>query len=84
MASLLSVLFGLTVSVFGIAMLVGRSFPRWLGWLGLLGGLATLAAGIAQAYTGFSALSMMLSMPASSVLLRLGDRRRRVHVAHFW
>ena len=69
MASLLSVLFGLTVSVFGISMLVGRRFPPWLGGLGLVGGLGTLAAGVAQAYTGFSALAMMLSMPATSVLL---------------
>ena len=62
-------LFGLTVSVFGISMLLSRRFPTWLGWLGLLGGLGTLAAGIAQAYTGFSPLAMMLSMPAGCVLL---------------
>ncbi len=68
-ASLLSVLFGLTVSAFGISMLLSRRFPAWLGWLGLLGGLGTLAAGIAQAYTGFSPLAMMLSMPAGCVLL---------------
>src|SRR2546428_3391599 len=69
LASLLSVLFGLTVSAFGSSMLLSRRFPTWLGWLGLLGGLGTLAAGIAQAYTGFSALAMMLSMPAGCVLL---------------
>ncbi len=69
MASLLSVLFGLTISVFGISMLLGRRFPAWLGWLGLLGGLGTVAAGVAQAYTGFSGLAMALSMPASCVLL---------------
>jgi len=69
LASLLSVLFGLTVSAFGISMLLSRRFPTWLGWLGLLGGLGTLAAGIAQAYTGFSPLAMMLSMPAGCVLL---------------
>ncbi len=68
MASLLGVLFGLTVSVFGISMLLGRRFPTWLGALGLVGGLGTLAAGVAVAYTGFSPLAMMLSMPASSVL----------------
>ena len=62
-------LFGLTVSVFGISMLLSRRFPTWLGWLGLLGGLGTLAAGIAQAYTGFSPLAMMLSMPTGCVLL---------------
>jgi hypothetical protein len=58
-----------TVSVFGISMLVGRRFPSWLSWLGLLGGFVTLGAGIAQAYTGFSALAMMLSMPGGFVLL---------------
>ena len=68
LASLLSVLFGLTVLAFGISMLL-TGFPTWLGWLGLLGGLGTLAAGIAQAYTGFSALAMILSMPAGCVLL---------------
>lgn len=69
MASLLSVLFGLTVFVFGIAMLLGRRFPPWLAVLGVLGGLATVAAGVAQAYTGFSELAMTLSMPASCLLL---------------
>src|SRR5205814_10217796 len=66
---LLSVLFALTVSAFGISMLLSGRFRTWLGWLGLLGGLGTLAAGIAQAYTGFSPLAMMLSMPAGCVLL---------------
>jgi len=69
MASLLSLLFGLTISVFGVAMLRSRRFPHWLGWLGLLGGLATAAAGVAQAYTGFSPLAMDLSMRASGALL---------------
>ncbi len=69
MASLLSVLFGLTIACFGVSMSFSRRFPPWLAWLGLLGGLATLAAGIVQACSGFSALAMTLSMPASSVLL---------------
>ena len=69
MASLLSVLFGLTLSVFGVAMLRSRRFPGWLGALGLLGGLATVAAGVAQAYTGFSPLAMNLGMPAGCALL---------------
>lgn len=53
-----------------MSMLLSRRFPMWLGWLGLAGGFGTVAAGIAMAYTGFSALAMTLSMPASSVLLR--------------
>ena len=69
LASLLGVLFGLTIMVFGIAMILSRRFPTWLGGLGLVGGLTTLAAGVAQAYTGFSPLAMTLSMPASALLL---------------
>jgi hypothetical protein len=68
-ASLLSLVFGLTIACFAVAILVGRRFPGWLGWIGLVGALGTIAAGIAQAHTGFSSLSMMLSMPASVVLL---------------
>jgi hypothetical protein len=68
-ASLLSILFGITIAVFGIAILCSRRFPAWLGWLGLLGALGIVAAGVVQAYTGFSPLAMMLSMPASCMLL---------------
>jgi hypothetical protein len=69
LASLLSLLFGLTASAFGVSVLAGRRFPRSLGWLGLAGGLGTAAAGVAQAYTGFSALAMALGMPAGALLL---------------
>lgn len=68
-ASLLSLIFGLTVSVFGIALLLSPRFASWSGWLGLVSGGGTVAAGIAQAYTGFSSLAMSMSMPASLLLL---------------
>src|SRR5256885_2363044 len=62
MASLLSVLFGLTVSAFGISMLVSRRFPTWLGWLGLLGGVGTLAARVAQGCTCVSPRALRLTL----------------------
>jgi len=68
-ASLLSIVSGVTVGIFALAMLAGRRFPPWVGAIGLLAGLATVAAGVAQAYTGFSALAMLLSMPAGCVLM---------------
>ena len=71
-ASLLSIVAGATVTTFAVAMLVGRRFPTWVGAIGLLAGLATLAAGVAQAYTGFSALAMLLSMPAGCVVMAWG------------
>lgn len=69
LASLTGLTFGLTITVFGVAMLLGRRFPAWLGWVALAGGLGTVAGGIAQAYTGFSRLAMTLGMPASAVVL---------------
>lgn len=68
-ASLLSLIFGLTVSVFGVALLLSLRFASWSGWLALVSGGGTVAAGIAQAYTGFSSLAMSMSMPASLLLL---------------
>jgi hypothetical protein len=69
LASLLSITTGLTLIAFGLAMLLGARYPRWLGAIGLLDGLGMVAAGAAQAAAGFSALAMTLSMAASSVLL---------------
>lgn len=69
LASIASLLFGLTVSVYGIALLSERSFPKWLGWLGLAGGILIAIAGVIIAYTGFSPLAMLVNMPASALLL---------------
>jgi uncharacterized protein DUF4386 len=69
LASLSSLVFGLTALVFGLAMLSSARYPRWSGALGLLGGAGTVTAGVAQAYTGFSPLAMAIGMPASSLLL---------------
>jgi hypothetical protein len=69
LASLLSLVSGFTLTVFGVAILLSTRYPTWLGGIGLLGGLGTVAAGAAQASTGFSGLAMTLSMLSSSVLL---------------
>lgn len=69
LASLLSLVSGLTVTIFGVALLVSTRYSRWLGGVGLAGGLATAAAGIVQAWAGFSGLAMTLSMISSAVLL---------------
>lgn len=68
LASLMSVTFGLTVFAFGVALAFSQ-YPRWLGWIAVVGGLATVCGGVVLAYTGFSALAMGVSMPASIVLL---------------
>ena len=69
LASMLSPLLGLTATIYGAALLADRTYPRWVNGLALLGGVTTAAAGLVIAYTGFSELSMAVSMPGSSVLL---------------
>ena len=69
LASLLSLLFGLTLSAYGASLLLSARDWKWLGWLGLVGGLGSAGAGIAQAYSGFSPAAMVLSMGASSLVL---------------
>jgi hypothetical protein len=69
LASMLSLLLGLTTSVSGVALWVDRTYPRWIGALAILGGLPTMVAGVVIAYTGFSGLAMAINMPANSLLL---------------
>ena len=69
LASTLSILFGLTVTVCGIALLGDRVYPKWVAGIAILGGVPTTIAGVVMAYTGFSALAMSINMPASFLLL---------------
>jgi hypothetical protein len=69
LASLMGLLFGLTVAVYGVALVVDTGYPQWLGWLGIIGGIPTAVAGVVMAYTGFYNLAMAINMPASSVVL---------------
>jgi len=69
LASMLSLLMGLTVTVYGVALLVDRTYPRWVGGLAIVGGVPTTVAGVVMAYTGFSELAMVINMPASFLLL---------------
>lgn len=69
LASIVSLLFGLTVTGYGIALLVDHTYPKWIGGLAIVGGMPTTVAGVVMAYTGFSGLAMAISMPAGSILL---------------
>ena len=69
LASLMGLLFGLTVAIYGVALVVDTNYPQWLGWVGIIGGIATAVASVVIGYTGFSSLAMAINMPASSVLL---------------
>ena len=68
-ASMTSLLLGLTVLVYGLALLKESELPRWLGMLAIVGGVPTLIGGVMMAYSGFSESEMALSMPSNSLLL---------------
>src|SRR4051794_40906240 len=69
LAAMLGLIAGLTVSVYGIALLLDQRFPRWIGIGALGGGPLTAVAGVVTAYTGFSALSMSINLPAGLLLI---------------
>jgi hypothetical protein len=69
LASITSLLFGLTMCVYGVAVISDHRLAKWLGWLPIIGGIPTAIAGVVIAYTGFSGLAMSINMPANSLLL---------------
>ncbi len=69
LASVMSLLFGLTMCVYGVALISDHRFAKWLGWLPIIGGIPTAIGGVVIAYTGFSGLAMSINMPSSSLLL---------------
>ncbi len=69
LASMLSLMLGITVAIYGVALVLDKRFPKWLGWLAVVGGLPTAASGVIMAYTGFSELAMDINMPTSALLL---------------
>jgi hypothetical protein len=69
LASITSLLLGVTMCVYGAAVISDHSFAKWLGWLPIIGGFPTAIAGIVIAYTGFSGLAMSINMPANLLLL---------------
>jgi len=69
LASTASLLFGLTVIAYGLALLRARIFPAWICGVAILLGVASAIAGVVMAHAGFSDLAMTISMPAGSLLL---------------
>jgi len=71
LASITSLLFGLTVSLYGGAQCLDGRFPRWIGAVAFAGGVPAAIAGVAIAFTGFSTLAMGLNLPGGSLLILL-------------
>ena len=69
LASMLSLSLGLTMTLYGIALLGDETYPKWFAGLAIAGGVPTMVAGVVMAYAGFSGLAMAINMPANLLLL---------------
>jgi hypothetical protein len=69
LAAVASLVFGLTVCLYAIALLIDRRLPKWLGALGLAAGAAVAAGGLAIAYSGFSPAAGMITVTSGLLLL---------------
>ena len=69
LASTLSLLFGLTGIVYGVALLADHTYAKGLGGLAIVGGVAAMVAGVVMAHAGFSGPAMAISMTAGVILL---------------
>ena len=69
LASMLSLSLGLTITLYGIALLGDETHSNWFAGLAIVGGVPTMVAGVVMAYTGFSGLTMAINMPANLLLL---------------
>jgi hypothetical protein len=69
LASLVEIFFGLTVLLYGIALILSAVGSNWLGVFGGIAGTVTLISGIVKAHTGFSETGMATSMPSSLLVL---------------
>jgi hypothetical protein len=69
LASMLSLSFGLTATLYGVALIGARTYPKWFAALAMVAGTPTIASGVLMAYSGFSGFSMAINMPASAILL---------------
>jgi hypothetical protein len=83
-----AVFLGVAFVCFGVAVAVGRAYPRWLGWIAIVGGVgcilaegvyvAGLPAPLAPVFPIVSALDQLFLLILGVTMLR---RARRAHVA---
>ena len=63
------ILFGLTFTLYGLAVSLTDAYPKWLGWAGLVVGAAGSLLGLVQAYNGPSILVTIVLFPITATLL---------------
>ena len=69
LASMVSLSFGTTILIIGVACYLSKLYSRWFAYLGIITGCGIAASGFSIALSGFSATSMKLGMPSSILLM---------------
>ncbi len=69
LASLLGMFFGLTVLLYGVALLLSPLGPGWLGVFGVLAGAVALSSSIMQAHAGFSDIAQTTIISSTLLVL---------------
>jgi hypothetical protein len=64
------VFFGFTFILYGLAILTGERYPRWLGWVALAAGVVAVPVGIEQALTKPSFVTLFV-FPALAAIVSL-------------
>ncbi len=65
------VLVGAVPVLFGVAILIGRGLPPWLGWLAVAGGGLGLVTGAYQMFAGLKPVTVFVLFPVASGALTL-------------
>jgi len=68
LASLSALLFGVTIVLYGAAIVMSNVFPKWLGWIAVAGGVGMAVTGLSGISAGSLPLASSIGMP-STVLL---------------
>jgi hypothetical protein len=71
------VFFGLTILLYGLALVTSRGYPRWMGWVAVAAGSGSLVVGAVQAHVGPSVAVTnvafaVLSLTATLWMLGMG------------
>jgi hypothetical protein len=60
---------GVPYILFGLAVALGTTYPRWLGWIAVAAGLGSIGAGLIQAFTGEPTMvSLVLTIIGPTVI----------------
>ena len=65
------VFFGVTIILYGLAVLTSSVYPKWLGWVAVLASVGSALIGLNQAYNGPSVLVTNILFPIFSIIITI-------------